>query len=639
MPIHSRAIARRRHIGDGVWQTLTWAAGITTVVVLGGVAAFLIVDGLPSLSGDASNLPRGVASIWQLAWPLLFGSAWAAAWALLLATPIGIGFALFVTMVAPRRLGQILGGVIDLLAAVPSVVYGLWGLFVVAPVAARAYAWVNAHFGWFPLFSGQPSATGRTVLTAAIVLAIMVLPMIATLSREVIALVPKTNVEGAYALGGTRWRAIRLVVLPQAKSGIMAGVLLALGRALGETMAVAMVLSGSLKISFQLLTTQNPGTVAAFIAQNFPEAHGIEVNALLWLGLMLFALTLVVNSLARAVISRKSVDSGSAVNLASTQAAPAVGAVRATVIQAKTWAGQSAVSVPSGPPPLGKARRLNTLATVAMALCGAAAAGPLIGLLWTTISRGLGRMDAAFFTQSMRGIIGAGGGALHALTGTVLITLTATVMAAPLGLITALWLVEEADRSHNPHVRRLARSVRLVVDVMTGIPSIVAGLTAYALISIAVGPGTRSGAAGALALAIIMVPVVERACEEVFVRVPDDLREGGLALGGARWRVVTQVVMPTARPGIASAIVLGVSRIVGETAPLLLVAGFTDSMNYNLFSGRMMSLPVYIYSQWQNKGVDGAAYDARAWSAALLLVAFVLVLQVSARFIGRRKEI
>jgi len=280
----------------------------------------------------------------------------------------------------------------------------------------------------------------------------------------------------------------------------------------------------------------------------------------------------------------------------------------------------------------------NTLATALMAACAVAAAVPLIGLLWTTISRGLSRLDVAFFTQSMRGITGAGGGALHALAGTVLITLAATVLAAPLGLVTALWLVEEADRSARPAVRAFARAVRLVVDVMTGIPSIVAGLTAYALISLAAGPGTRSGAAGALALAIIMVPVVERACEEVLVRVPDELREGALALGAARWRVVTQVVMPAARPGVVSAVVLGVSRIVGETAPLLLVAGFTDSMNYNLLNGRMASLPVFIYSQWQNKGVDRAAYDARAWSAALLLVVFVLVLQAAARFIGRRKD-
>lgn len=291
--------------GDTIWRTITWTAGVTTVVVLGGVAAFLIIDGAPALGANAASLPRNASSIWQLTWPLLFGSAWASAWALLLATPVGIGFALFVTMVAPRRLGTLLSGAIDLLAAVPSVVYGLWGLFVVAPAAARVYAWLGAHFGWLPLFAGTPSATGRTVLTAAVVLAIMVLPLVTTLSREVIALVPKANIEGALALGATRWQAIRMAVLPQAKSGIIAGGLLALGRALGETMAVAMVLSPSLAISVRLITSENPGTVASFIAQNFPEAHGLEVNALLWLGLMLFALTLVVNSLARAVIGRK----------------------------------------------------------------------------------------------------------------------------------------------------------------------------------------------------------------------------------------------------------------------------------------------------------------------------------------------
>jgi len=273
-----------------------------------------------------------------------------------------------------------------------------------------------------------------------------------------------------------------------------------------------------------------------------------------------------------------------------------------------------------------------------MSACAVIAAVPLIGLLWTTVSRGLGRLDATFFTDSMRGVVGVGGGALHALLGTALITLAATVLAAPLGVITALWLVEEADRSPRPGIRRFGQTVRLVVDVMTGIPSIVAGLTVLALITMVAAPGTRSGVAGSLALAIIMVPVVARASEEVLIRVPEELREGGLALGAARWRVVTQIVLPTARPGLVSAVVLGISRVVGETAPLLLVAGFTDSMNYNLFNGRMMSLPVYIYSQWQNKGIPPDAYNARAWTAALVLVVFVLVMQVVARLIGRRKN-
>jgi len=293
-----------RPTGDRVWRTVTWAAGITTMVVIGGVAVFLIIQGAPAVTAPAGALSRG-SRIWDLTWPLLFGSAWVSFWALLIAAPIGIGASLYLTMVAPRRLGSAVSGAIDLLAAVPSVVYGLWGLFVVAPVATHLYAWLGAHLGWIPLFAGTPSATGRTALTAAVVLAIMVLPMITSLSREVISLVPRPQVEGVLALGGTRWQSIQMAVLPQARSGIIAGVLLALGRALGETMAVAMVLSSGLLISVRLITSENPGTVASFIAQDFPEASGVEVNALLWLGLMLFCLTMVINSLARAAFSRR----------------------------------------------------------------------------------------------------------------------------------------------------------------------------------------------------------------------------------------------------------------------------------------------------------------------------------------------
>jgi phosphate transport system permease protein len=285
-----------------------------------------------------------------------------------------------------------------------------------------------------------------------------------------------------------------------------------------------------------------------------------------------------------------------------------------------------------------KARNVDRFATVLLWLAAIAAAIPLVGLLWTTISRGLGRLDVTFFTESMRSITGVGGGALHALVGTVLITSLATIIAAPLGITTALWLVEEADRAGANAVRRFARVVRLAVDVMTGIPSIVAGLTIYALMSLVVGPGLRSGLAGSLALAIIMLPVVVRASEEVLVRVPNELREGALALGARNWRVATHVVLPTARPGLVSAVVLGISRIIGETAPLLLVAGFTDAMNYNLFGGRMMSLPVYIYSQWQNKGIPANAYNNRAWTAALVLVIFVLLLQAVARLVARGRK-
>ncbi|MDR2620181.1 MAG: phosphate ABC transporter permease PstA [Propionibacteriaceae bacterium] len=276
--------------------------------------------------------------------------------------------------------------------------------------------------------------------------------------------------------------------------------------------------------------------------------------------------------------------------------------------------------------------------TLAVIACGVLAVIPLLSVVWTTVSKGLGRIDVAFFTQSMRGITDAGGGALHAIMGTLLITCAATLVAVPIAIGSALWLVEYADNATTPAIKTLARTVRTVIDVMAGIPSIVAGLFVYAVIALTVGPGYRSGLAGAFALVIIMVPVVERSGEEVLARVPAELHEAALALGVPKWRVILKVVLPTALPGLVSTLLLGVSRIVGETAPLLLVAGFTDSMNYDLTSGRMVSLPVYVYSQWQNKGVDAAAYDARAWSAALVLLLGVVLLHTLARLIVRGRK-
>jgi phosphate transport system permease protein len=206
-----------------------------------------------------------------------------------------------------------------------------------------------------------------------------------------------------------------------------------------------------------------------------------------------------------------------------------------------------------------------------------------------------------------------------------MITAATAVISIPLGLAAAIYLTEYGGNS------RLASITRRAVDIMVSIPSIVAGLAAFALFSLVFGPGTRSGLAGAVALSIIMVPVVVRSSEEVLRLVPMDLREAGLALGNPRWRVVRKIVLPTALPGLTSGAVLGVARIIGETAPLLLVAGFTDSMNYNLADGRMSTLPVFIYSQWSNKGLDTAAYDQRAWAGALVLMALVVVLQLAAR--------
>jgi phosphate transport system permease protein len=300
-----------RRPGEAVFRGLATGAGILILVILALVAGFLLVQGAPALFADPARLVSqgyGEFAAWVL--PYAFGTVWAAILALVLAVPVAIGIALFISHYAPRRLASPLGYVIDLLAAVPSVVFGLWGSLVLAPAARPLYEWLNTNLGFIPLFSGQYSGTGRTILTAAIVLATMVLPIITSLCREVFLQAPRLHEEAALALGATRWEMVRMAVLPFARPGIVAAVMLGLGRALGETMAVTMVLSGGRSIGFQLLTSENPNTIAATIAQNFPEAFGLKTNQLIAAGLVLFLITLLVNSLARWIVSRRAEYSG-----------------------------------------------------------------------------------------------------------------------------------------------------------------------------------------------------------------------------------------------------------------------------------------------------------------------------------------
>lgn len=253
---------------------------------------------------------------------------------------------------------------------------------------------------------------------------------------------------------------------------------------------------------------------------------------------------------------------------------------------------------------------------------------PLVSLTITVVTFGLARFDAEFFTYSMRSVTGEGGGAVHAIVGTLLMTGTAALISIPIGLMTSIYLVEYGRG-------RLARGITFLVDVMTGIPSIVAGLFAYALFAIFWGPGTRTGIAGAVALAVLMIPVVVRSSEEMLRLVPNELREAAFALGVPKWLTIVKVVLPTSIAGITTGIMLSIARVIGETAPLLIAAGFTNSMNYDMTEGRMQSLPVFVYTQYANQGTPASAYLDRAWAAALTLILIVMALNLIARLVAR----
>ncbi|MEZ2391711.1 phosphate ABC transporter permease subunit PstC [bacterium RCC_150] len=293
--------------GDKVFSGATLAAGCLILAVLFGVALFLVVQAIPALVAPPADI-QGGHGFFAYIGPIVLGTLIAATIALVIATPISIGVALFISHYAPRRLAAALGYVVDLLAAIPSVVYGAWGAAFLAPQISPAYGWLATNMGWLPIFQGPASSTGKTILTASIVLSVMVLPIITSLSREIFLQTPKLHEEAALALGATRWEMIKVAVLPFGRPGIISAVMLGLGRALGETMAVALVLSSGV-LTASLIQTGNQ-TIAAEIALNFPEASGIKVNTLIAAGLVLFVITLGVNMVARWIITRHKEFSG-----------------------------------------------------------------------------------------------------------------------------------------------------------------------------------------------------------------------------------------------------------------------------------------------------------------------------------------
>jgi phosphate transport system permease protein len=297
---------------DRIFRFLSTGSAGLIMVILAGVALFLIIKAGPAITANWTTNPdlahgttQGHSSFWSYVGPLVWGTLWSALIALVLGAPVAIGIALFISHYAPRRLAGALGYLVDLLAAVPSVVFGLWGIFVIRPFIVPFQDWLNQYLGWIPLFGGPVSRTGSTMLAGGVVLAVMILPIITSISREIFLQTPRLHEEAALALGSTKWEMIKLAVFPYARSGIVSATLLGLGRALGETMAIALIISPSLIVSLHLITdTKNSQTIAANAALNFPESNPLQRDALIATGLALFIISFGVNFIARWVISR-----------------------------------------------------------------------------------------------------------------------------------------------------------------------------------------------------------------------------------------------------------------------------------------------------------------------------------------------
>lgn len=638
--------------------------GLGIVLLIGWIAVRLLSDSeltrhryglgiLTNTDWDVSRELYGAATF-------IYGTLISSLIALLIAIPIGVGAALFLTEVAPRWLAVPISFVIELLAAVPSIVYGLWGFTVLCPfLQAHVTPALNEKLGANPLFGDAPVSTN--VLAASLILAIMVMPFITSVSREVIRTVPRSMREASMGLGSTRWETIKNVVLPASKAGISGACILGLGRAVGETMAVIMVIGNNPQIKASLL--QPAETMSGQLANQFGEAMNdkLQLSALLEIALILFAITIVVNVLARVLIlSAKGEISGSKAT------SPSVARARKVFIGTADFAGKFGVrGVVGGLVGLQvfsdfrvhglsafqrgfeiwislfiavyiairllrvKPMRLRHLADWGVrsvfSLCGGFACLALGAVLFYVGSHGIGGLTPQLFTHLPTAPGTPGGGLKSAILGTIELVLIAGLVGIPIGLMAGIYVAEFARG-------RFGSVVRFAADVLNGVPSVVIGLFAYAAFVLPFGH--FSGWAGGLGLAVIMIPTVARTTEDMLRLVPDSYREAALGLGASRAQAIRTVVFPAAKAGVVTGVMLGIARIAGETAPLLFTAFGNDNVNLNP-SQPMGSLTMKVYLYAISPYND---WIAQAWAGALVLLLFVMTLSLGARLLVSRSS-
>jgi phosphate transport system permease protein len=599
---------------DWAFKQLCQALALLVVVAVGLIVVLLAVQSWPAVrqvgwtlvtSSDWTPNLEDRAVFGGLAF--VYGSVVTSLIAMVIAVPLGVGTATFLAEIAPGWLQRGGSFLVELLAAIPSVVYGFWGVNFIAPAVQTTFD----HLG-------GPNVRGKGLLSAGLILAIMVVPYVSAVAYDVCKAVPRAQREGALALGATRWQMIWGVVLPYARPGIIGGCFLALGRAIGETMAVTMLIGN--KAVIQPLPFGVGDTIPSVLAQQLPGAQSdLHSAALIALGLLLFAVTILMNVAARLLIWRV----GTPRRRRSLWSRPRPGA-------------DGRATAPPAPRPAAKVRRaalVDRVMTGVLGLCLAVTCVPLFLILGYITYRGCTALSWEFFTGLPRPQGDPEpGGLANALAGSAIIVGLATLMAVPVGILASIFLAEY-------RASRLAPVIRFFGELLNGVPSIVIGTFIYAFVALLISAGLLapreqfSGWAGAFALAVMMVPIVMRGSEESLKLVPQTLRNASLALGAHHWQTVVRVCVPAALPAIITAVFLAIARIAGETAPLLLTAFGNERLALSP-SDKMAFLPLYIY-RYSMSGYK--PFEDQAWAAALVLLAFVMALNVGIRLLtGKR---
>jgi phosphate transport system permease protein len=622
-----------------VFRGGTASAAVGVLLLAVGLVTLFASNALPSIQRFGFGFLTSAQ--WDLrlnefgAGPAVVGTFLTSALALLFAVPVGLGVALFSSEIAPRRLRLPLAYFVDLGAAIPSVVYGFWALEVLKPVMETTIEprLASVTGGRF-LFSGLPG--GLDMLTASAILGIMVVPTIAAFSREALRLVPRQQRESALSLGATRWEATRMAVLGPAAPGIAGAIVLGLGRAIGETIAVALVIGGAYRVPTSLLS---PGaTIPSTLVNGFLGSYGLERSALFELCLLLLAISLAINVGARLLMHR--------IDPASRLASPTPAKKRrmrpvhhvARSLESPTlpplawWPSLAARQ---------DARRLRRKVVhgiVVVLVVGAVvvAAYPLASVLVTVVGNGgAAVVRPSFYTSEFPAPCGLNqtacpiGGIGPAIQGTVVLLALAAAFGLPVGLLAGIYLSEYGRN-------RFGRAVGFAIDVLVGVPSILIGAFVFALFLQFDRFDARTALAGGVALGLLMIPIVAKATQTSLQTVPVALRDSALALGFPRHRVTVRVVLGNCRSALVTGNLLAVMRAGGEAAALLVTAG---SSQYWLMSLRSptAALAPFIFLALTNSSSPNLTTDA--WGAALVLLLIMAGISLAARLVLRTESV